>query len=171
MPKKEGKCNEEDETVYTTSEEENETSGDEFELVDLVWDFCNSSDINEIFESFIGEHMDELHDMAPLDCEQKLRHRELFHELLSICEEKVSVYIEDKGKTVEEFVTLCREILEREDVDQDLVWFVKKFLSCLEYDSFNDLVLNAIHGEEGEESDDEEASAESSKRSAANFSK
>eukprot|EP00940_MAST-03C_sp_MAST-3C-sp2_P001982 g1982.t1 len=113
---------ESNQSVHSSSDD-GEDSGHEFELVDMVWDFANSSELADEFEEFIRDHFDELRDIAPLNSEQKLEHKHLFEQLLSKCEEKVEDFLESKGKSVGEFVSCCRQILTRDDVDEDLICF------------------------------------------------
>ena len=59
---------ESNQSVHSSSDD-GEDSGHEFELVDMVWDFANSSELADEFEEFIRDHFDELRDV-PLNSEQ-----------------------------------------------------------------------------------------------------
>ena len=83
---------------------------DSEEVIDIVWDFCRQSDLGDTLEKFVTEHLDQLEDLKPLSEEQEHTHVELFEELLKVCEEQISDYIKEKGKTVKEFVRKCREV-------------------------------------------------------------
>ena len=80
------------------------------EVVDIVWDFCRQSDLGDTLESFVTRNLEQLEDLRPLSEEQNHTHVELFEELLKLCEEQISDYIKDKGKSIEEFVRKCREV-------------------------------------------------------------
>lgn len=90
--------------------EDEESEEDELAVVDVVWDFCRTSTLGDTLEMFVTNHLEELEDIQPLDQEQKLRHRELFDDLLAKCEKQISDFVEDKGFTVEHFVDMCREV-------------------------------------------------------------
>eukprot|EP00941_MAST-03F_sp_MAST-3F-sp1_P006545 g6545.t1 len=123
-----------------------------FELVDIVWDFCRSGDFTEIFESFVKENISELRHIKPLDEEQNVVFTELFQKMLVIFENKISEYVSGKGYTVDEFYNQCRIIRESKDIigedHEDQLWFVDMLLKCTTYEQFHEIISNAIAGRE-----------------------
>lgn len=128
------------EEISSSSKNQTITTG----IIDLVWDFCRTSALGDIFDGFVRKHIDELRDLQPLDKEQKLRHTEIFEELLKVCEDEVTDFLREKNSSTKEFVRKFREVLEDNDADPDLKWFVTKFLGCLEYTKFHALVSEQL---------------------------
>jgi hypothetical protein len=123
-----------------------------FELLDIVWDFCRSGEFTDIFEGFIKENVAELRRIRPLDEEQDVAFTHLFQKMMKLFEARISQYVDAKGFTVEQFYDQCRTITEsKEEVSEDLedqLWFVQQLLACTTYEKFHEIVSNAIAGRE-----------------------
>lgn len=87
-----------------------DSSDEDDEVLDIVWDFCRRSDLGDTLEAFVLKHFGELEDLRPLAEEQKHRHIELFEELLKLCEEQITDVLSDSGHTIEEFIEKSREV-------------------------------------------------------------
>jgi len=152
-----GKRSDVDESERRNSDTTSSDEEREFEIIDMVWDFCNESELGNEFEDFIAKNIGGFRDMAPIGEEQQIVHMRLHEEILEKCEKKVAKFVASKGRTVEEFVACCRKVLEQEDADEDLIWFVKRFLSCLEYETFHEMAMEAVRAmDEDSDSDSNE---------------
>eukprot|EP01041_Mallomonas_annulata_P016498 gene16498-34401_t len=116
-------------------------------ILDIVQDFCTSTEFEGEFEAFAREHAGEFADS--LNYTTKDEHPHGFHTVyqkyLQYFEKKIETFIKKEGYNAQEFYEDCRETLESKDCSGETRFFVEALLATSEYDMFFALMQAEMH--------------------------
>ena len=132
--------------------ESKESKGDDAKgsmssVVDLVQEFCLSSEMEREFEDFAEEYKSEFSKSLEFKegGEHPLEFYNIYAEYLRRFERKIENFIVGTGYAVKDFYDECRKVLEDEEVFGTRRFFVETLLATSEYECFFVLMKSEMY--------------------------